>query len=65
MKRTLLALFLAAATPAGMAAEPAPVVGQDETEITSKRFVFDQRAETVHFEETVRVWNPGVLTLTC
>lgn len=46
------------------AADSTPV-GPDETEITSNRFVFDQRAEMVHFEESVKVTNPGVLALTC
>jgi lipopolysaccharide transport protein LptA len=63
MKRAL-SLVLACASLIALAAE-STTVGPDETEITSSRFVFDQRAEIVHFEESVRVFNPGVITLTC
>lgn len=68
MKHRVLPTFVLAATVTALAAAFAAsptTVGTDETEITAQSFVFDQRGEMVHFEKDVRVWNPGVMTLTC
>ncbi len=64
MKHYLIS-YLVLSAAAFVGAADSTSVTAEETEITSKSFVFDQKAEFVHFKETVKVFNPGVMTLTC